>query len=229
MPTPTPSVTRWRPSGSGIAATTGSTRSPAGSSAACSSPARSRPAPTPSCSTSPPPGSTPTARPGSRRRCAGCATTAAPSCSSPTSSARSPASRPAPSCSVVASTGRSGTTDHPDARTSRTTTPGTTATSSVRSTRRPDPGGLSHVAAPYDFMQRALVAAALVGLVAPLIGVFLVQRRLALLGDGMGHVALSGVGTRLPRRLRAGPHRPGRGRDRRRGDRAHPSALAYRR
>jgi zinc transport system permease protein len=46
----------------------------------------------------------------------------------------------------------------------------------------------------YDFMQRALIAAAVVGLVAPLIGVFLVQRRLALLGDGMGHVALSGVG-----------------------------------
>ena len=31
----------------------------------------------------------------------------------------------------------------------------------------------------FDFMQRALVAAALVGLIAPLIGVFLVQRRLA--------------------------------------------------
>ncbi len=46
----------------------------------------------------------------------------------------------------------------------------------------------------YDFMQRALVAAAIVGLLAPLIGVFLVQRRLALLGDGMGHVALTGVG-----------------------------------
>lgn len=46
----------------------------------------------------------------------------------------------------------------------------------------------------FDFMRRALVAAALVGLVAPLIGVFLVQRRLALLGDGMGHVALTGVG-----------------------------------
>ena len=46
----------------------------------------------------------------------------------------------------------------------------------------------------FDFMQRALVAAALVGLIAPLIGVFLVQRRLALLGDGMGHVALTGVG-----------------------------------
>ena len=46
----------------------------------------------------------------------------------------------------------------------------------------------------FDFMRRALLAAALVGLVAPLIGIFLVQRRLALLGDGMGHVALTGVG-----------------------------------
>ncbi|MCX6424512.1 MAG: metal ABC transporter permease [Actinobacteria bacterium] len=46
----------------------------------------------------------------------------------------------------------------------------------------------------YDFMQRALIAAVLVGLIAPLIGVFLVQRRLSLLGDGMGHVALTGVG-----------------------------------
>lgn len=46
----------------------------------------------------------------------------------------------------------------------------------------------------YDFMRRALVAATLIGLIAPLIGVFLVQRRLALLGDGMGHVALTGVG-----------------------------------
>jgi zinc transport system permease protein len=46
----------------------------------------------------------------------------------------------------------------------------------------------------FDFMRRALIAASLVGLIAPLIGVFLVQRRLALLGDGMGHVALAGVG-----------------------------------
>ncbi|MFC3995509.1 metal ABC transporter permease [Nocardiopsis sediminis] len=44
-----------------------------------------------------------------------------------------------------------------------------------------------------DFMRRALIAAALVGLVAPVIGTFLVQRRLALLGDGIGHVALTGV------------------------------------
>ena len=44
-----------------------------------------------------------------------------------------------------------------------------------------------------DFMKRALVAAALVGLTAPAIGTFLVQRRLALMGDGIGHVALTGV------------------------------------
>ncbi|MFC7328986.1 metal ABC transporter permease [Marinactinospora rubrisoli] len=44
-----------------------------------------------------------------------------------------------------------------------------------------------------DFMRRALLAAVLVGLTAPAIGTFLVQRRLALLGDGIGHVALTGV------------------------------------
>jgi zinc transport system permease protein len=45
----------------------------------------------------------------------------------------------------------------------------------------------------YDFMQRALLAALFVGLAAPAVGVFLVQRRLALMGDGIGHVALTGV------------------------------------
>jgi zinc transport system permease protein len=45
----------------------------------------------------------------------------------------------------------------------------------------------------YEFMRRALIAAVLVGLVTPVIGTFLVQRRLALLGDGIGHVALTGV------------------------------------
>jgi zinc transport system permease protein len=44
-----------------------------------------------------------------------------------------------------------------------------------------------------DFMQRALVAALLVGAVAPMVGIFLVQRQLSLIGDGMGHVALAGV------------------------------------
>lgn len=45
----------------------------------------------------------------------------------------------------------------------------------------------------YDFMQRAIVVGALIGLAAPAIGVFLVQRRLALMGDGIGHVAFTGV------------------------------------
>jgi len=45
----------------------------------------------------------------------------------------------------------------------------------------------------YAFMQRALLAALLVGLTAPVVGIYLVQRRLALIGDGMGHVALTGV------------------------------------
>ncbi len=48
-----------------------------------------------------------------------------------------------------------------------------------------------------EFMRRALIAAALVGLTAPAIGTFLVQRRLALMGDGIGHVALTGVGLSL--------------------------------
>ncbi|PSK91340.1 zinc transport system permease protein [Murinocardiopsis flavida] len=45
----------------------------------------------------------------------------------------------------------------------------------------------------FPFMQRALLAAVFVGLVAPVIGTFMVQRKLALLGDGIGHVALTGV------------------------------------
>ena len=44
-----------------------------------------------------------------------------------------------------------------------------------------------------EFMRLALISAVLVGLVAPAVGVFLVQRRLALMGDGIGHVALTGV------------------------------------
>jgi zinc transport system permease protein len=43
------------------------------------------------------------------------------------------------------------------------------------------------------FMQRAVIAAVLVGLAAPAIGTYLVQRRMALMGDGIGHVALLGV------------------------------------
>ncbi|MFH8517938.1 metal ABC transporter permease [Streptomyces gelaticus] len=44
------------------------------------------------------------------------------------------------------------------------------------------------------FMQRALLAAVLVGVIAPSVGVYLVQRRQALMGDGIGHIAMTGVG-----------------------------------
>ena len=46
-------------------------------------------------------------------------------------------------------------------------------------------------------MRRALLAAALVGISAPAIGVYLVQRRLSLMGDGIGHVAFIGVAAAL--------------------------------
>jgi zinc transport system permease protein len=46
----------------------------------------------------------------------------------------------------------------------------------------------------YAFMQRALLAAVLVGVTAPAVGIYLVQRRQALMGDGIGHVAMTGVG-----------------------------------
>ncbi|WP_431727630.1 metal ABC transporter permease [Verrucosispora sp. TAA-831] len=49
----------------------------------------------------------------------------------------------------------------------------------------------------YEFMLRALIGALIIGLAAPALGIYLVQRRLALIGDGIGHVALTGVGAGL--------------------------------
>ena len=48
-----------------------------------------------------------------------------------------------------------------------------------------------------DFMVRALIAGAITGLMAPTVGTYVVQRRLGLLGDGLGHVAIAGVGLAL--------------------------------
>lgn len=45
----------------------------------------------------------------------------------------------------------------------------------------------------YDFIVRALIAGAATGLAAPAVGTYLVQRKLALLGDGIGHIAVTGV------------------------------------
>ena len=49
----------------------------------------------------------------------------------------------------------------------------------------------------YEYMIRALIAALIIGVTAPALGIYLVQRRLSLIGDGIGHVALTGVGVGL--------------------------------
>jgi zinc transport system permease protein len=52
---------------------------------------------------------------------------------------------------------------------------------------------------PFDreYMQLALVAGLVVGACAPMIGIFLVHKRLSLMGDGIGHTAFAGVAAGL--------------------------------
>ncbi len=45
----------------------------------------------------------------------------------------------------------------------------------------------------YGFMQRALLAGLIIGLICPSIGIYLVLRRMSMIGDSLSHVALSGV------------------------------------
>ena len=61
------------------------------------------------------------------------------------------------------------------------------------------PWPISALPYPFElgFMQRALVAGVAVGVFAPMIGTFLVQKRMSLIGDGIGHVAFAGVGAGL--------------------------------
>ena len=56
---------------------------------------------------------------------------------------------------------------------------------------------LDWLAEPFgsQFMRNALAAAVLVGVVAPVIGVWVVLRRMAYLGDAMSHSLLAGVAT----------------------------------
>jgi zinc transport system permease protein len=44
-----------------------------------------------------------------------------------------------------------------------------------------------------EFMRLAFASGAVVGLLAPAVGFFLVQRRMSLIGDGIGHAAFAGV------------------------------------
>jgi zinc transport system permease protein len=49
----------------------------------------------------------------------------------------------------------------------------------------------------FEFMQYALAAGVVVGATAPLVGLFLVEKRMSLMGDGIGHVAFAGVAAGL--------------------------------
>src|SRR4051794_866680 len=166
-----PSAARSSGSGWRIAPTGGSRRCPAGSNSALSSPRPSLQSRTCSCSTSRPPASTPRRRRRSRR----CSRSSAEislsrSCTSRTSSAPSSISS---SDSCWSGARSSSTGPRPICPASGTTPP----------TPMLD----------LEFMRLAFGAGIVVGLLAPAVGFFLVQRRLSLIGDGIGHVAFAGV------------------------------------
>ena len=49
----------------------------------------------------------------------------------------------------------------------------------------------------YEFMQRAFVAGIVLGVAIPLVGVFIVMRRLSMIGDALSHTSLAGVAAGL--------------------------------
>lgn len=49
----------------------------------------------------------------------------------------------------------------------------------------------------YAFLQHALIAGLIIGLAAPLVGIFLVVRRLSLIAEALSHITLSGVAAGL--------------------------------
>ncbi|RCW65880.1 metal ABC transporter permease [Saliterribacillus persicus] len=49
----------------------------------------------------------------------------------------------------------------------------------------------------YEFLQNAAVTGLLIGLVAPLLGVFIVIRRLSLIADALSHITLTGIAASL--------------------------------
>jgi zinc transport system permease protein len=49
----------------------------------------------------------------------------------------------------------------------------------------------------YVFLQHALIAGLIIGLVSPLVGIFLVVRRLSLIAEALSHITLSGVAAGL--------------------------------
>jgi len=49
----------------------------------------------------------------------------------------------------------------------------------------------------YEFLQNAFIAGILIGFIAPLLGVFIVVRRLSLIADALSHVSLAGIAASL--------------------------------
>ncbi|KAA9026326.1 metal ABC transporter permease [Niallia endozanthoxylica] len=49
----------------------------------------------------------------------------------------------------------------------------------------------------YEFLQNAFLTGAIIGIIAPLIGVFVVVRRLSLIADALSHVTLAGIAASL--------------------------------
>ena len=45
----------------------------------------------------------------------------------------------------------------------------------------------------YDFLQNTFYTGLLIGLIGPLLGSFIVVRRLSLIADGLSHVTLAGI------------------------------------
>ncbi|USK32638.1 metal ABC transporter permease [Bacillus sp. F19] len=56
----------------------------------------------------------------------------------------------------------------------------------------------------YEFLQNAFLAGILIGLIAPLLGVFVVVRRLSLIADALSHVTLAGIAASLLLEKKAG-------------------------
>ncbi|RSK27864.1 metal ABC transporter permease [Bacillus sp. HMF5848] len=60
----------------------------------------------------------------------------------------------------------------------------------------------------YEFLQNAFLAGVLIGLVAPLLGVFIVVRRLSLIADALSHITLAGIAAGLFIEKKLGPFIP---------------------